>query len=133
MMKSPKWFSWRQSLLYSIAALGGALLAQKYFLPGSQPTISIVIGAVTGANIGSYIQQRKGKNPGFDGLNSDIVDNSFIHGFLAYTVILAVQIFTRTKIFTSIDQIIIATTVMVMSLIYQALKFQDKLVKQSLE
>ena len=126
-MKTPEWFSWRQSLLYSVAALAGVLIAQKYLLPGTQPTVGIVIGAVIGANIGTYLQQRRGQNTGFDELNSEIVDRSMIHGFLAYIAILTYQIFSRTNIFSSVEQIIIASSVMVVSLIYQALRFNEKL------
>ena len=126
-MKSPEWFSWRHSLLYSVAALAGVLIAQKYLLPGTQPTLGIVIGAPIGANIGTYLQQRRGKSTGFDELDSEIVDRSMIHGFLAYTVILTYQIFSRTNIFSPVEQVIIASSVMVVSLIYQALKFNEKL------
>ena len=126
-MKTPEWFSWRHSLLYSVAALAGVLIAQKYLLPGTQPTLGIVIGAVIGANIGTYLQQRKGKNTVFDDLNSEIVDRSMIHGFLAYTAVLTYQIFSRTNIFSSAEQVIIASSVIVVSLIYQALRFNEKL------
>lgn len=126
-MKSPEWFSWRHSLLYSVAALGGALIAQKYFLPESQLSIAIIFGTILGANIGTYIQQRRGKNTGFDELNSEIVDKSMIHGFIAYTAVLTYQIFSRTNTFSSIEQVIIASSVMVVSLIYQALRFNERL------
>jgi hypothetical protein len=126
-MKSPEWFSWRQSLVYSVAALAGVLIAQKYLLLGSQPIAGIVIGTVIGANIGTYLQQRRGQSTGFDELNSEIVDKSMIHGFLAYTAILTYQISTRTNIFSSVEQVIIASSVMVVSLIYQALRFNEKL------
>ena len=126
-MKLPKWFSWRQNLLYSVAALAGVLIAQKYFLPGNQPTLGIVIGAPIGANIGTYLQHKRGKSNGFDELNSEIVDKSMIHGFIAYTAVLTYQIFSRTNIFSSIEQVIIASSVMVVSLIYQALRFNEKL------
>jgi hypothetical protein len=126
-MKNPEWFSWRQSLLYSVAALAGVLIAQKYLLPGSEPTAGIVIGAVIGANIGTYLQQKRGKSNGFDELDSEIVDRSMIHGFLAYTAILSYQIFSRTNLFTSVEQVIIASSVMVVSLIYQSLRFNEKL------
>jgi len=126
-VKSPEWFSWRHSLLYSVAALGGALIAQKYFLPESQLSIAIIFGTILGANIGTYIQQRRGKNTGFDELNSEIVDKSMIHGFIAYTAVLTYQIFSRTNTFSSIEQVIIASSVMVVSLIYQALRFNERL------
>lgn len=126
-MNITEWFSWRQSVSYSVAALAGVLIAQKYLLPGSQPTVGIVVGAVIGANIGNYLQQRRGKKTGFDELNSEIVDRSMIHGFLAYTAILIYQIFSRNNIFSSAEQVIIASSVMVISLIYQALKFNEKL------
>lgn len=126
-MKTPEWFSWRQSLLYSVAALAGVLIAQKYLLPGTQPTLGIVIGAPIGANIGTYLQHKRGKSNGFDELDSEIVDKSMIHGFIAYTAILTYQIFSRTNIFSSIEQVIIASSVMVVSLIYQALRFNEKL------
>ena len=126
-MKTPEWFSWRQSLLYSVAALAGVLIAQKYLLPGTQPTLGIVIGALIGANIGTYLQHKRGKSNGFDELDSEIVDRSMIHGFIAYTAVLTYQIFSRTNIFSSIEQVIIALSVMVVSLIYQALRFNEKL------
>ncbi len=125
----PEWFSWRQSLLFSVAALAGVLIAQKFLLSSVELSIGILIGAVIGANIWNYMQQRKGKSTGFDELNSEIVDRSMIHGFLAYTAILTYQILTRTNIFSSVEQIIFASSVMVVSLIYQAVRFNEKLVE----
>lgn len=126
-MKNPEWFSWRQSVSYSVAALAGVLIAQKYLLSPGELSIGIIVGAVIGANIGNYIQQRREQNTGFDKLNSEIVDRSMIHGFLGYTAILTYQIFSRTNIFSSAEQLIIASSVMVFSLIYQALRFNEKL------
>jgi membrane-bound acyltransferase YfiQ involved in biofilm formation len=124
-VKLPEWFSWRQNLLYSFAALGGALGAHRLILNQSEPTIGIVIGAVLGANIGAVIQTRKGKNLRFDELNRKILDNSMVHGFITYTVLIGYQAFTK-PVFSPTEELIAAAVVVITSLVLQALRFLEK-------
>ena len=124
-MKFPEWFSWRQNLLYSFAAFGGAVGAHKFFLRQTDPTIGIFIGAILGANIGALIQTKKGKNPRFDELNRKILDNSMVHGFIAFSALTGYQIFTKNALPPS-EEIIAVTVVVVASLILQALRFLEK-------
>lgn len=120
-----EWFSWRQNLLYSFAAFGGALGAYRLFLQQSEPTIGIVIGAVIGANIGGVIQTRKGNNPRFDELNRKILDNAIVHGFIAFTGLTVFQIFT-SPVLSSGEEIIVVTVVLIVSLVIQTLKFLER-------
>lgn len=124
-MKLPEWFSWRQNLIYSFAAFGGALGAHKFLLKQTEPTIGIVIGTVLGANIGAVIQTRNGKNPRFDELNRKILDNSMVHGFIAFTALTGYQVFTKNALAPS-EEIIAVTVIVVASLILQALRFLEK-------
>lgn len=124
-MKFPEWFSWRQNLLYSFAAFGGAVGAHKFLLQQREPTIGIFIGAVLGANIGALIQTKKGKNPRFDELNRKILDNSMVHGFIAFTALTGYQVFTKNAVAPG-EEIIAVTVVVVASLILQALRFLEK-------
>jgi hypothetical protein len=123
-VKIPKWFSWRQNLLYSFAGLGGALGANRFFLQQTEPTIGIVIGTVLGANIGAVIQTRKGKNPRFDELNRKILDNSMVHGFIAFAALTGYQAFNKPLLSPS-EGIIAVTVIVIASLIIQALKFLE--------
>ena len=124
-MKTPEWFSWRQNLLYSFAALGGSLGAHKFMLQQTEPTLGIVIGAVLGANIGAFIQTKKGENPRFDEVNRKILDNSMVHGFIAFTALTGYQAFTK-PVLSPGEEIIAVTVVVIASLIIQALKFLEK-------
>ncbi|MFB6158966.1 MAG: hypothetical protein ABEJ72_03605 [Candidatus Aenigmatarchaeota archaeon] len=124
-MKLPEWFSWRQNLLYSFGAFGGALGAHKFLLQQTEPTIGIVIGAVLGANIGAVIQTRKGKNPRFDELNRKILDNSMVHGFIAFTALTGYQAFTK-PVLSPGEEIVAVTAIVMASLILQALQFLEK-------
>ncbi|MFB6245709.1 MAG: hypothetical protein ABEJ03_05185 [Candidatus Nanohaloarchaea archaeon] len=124
-MKLPEWFSWRQNLLYSFAAFGGALGAHKFLLQQNEPSIGIVIGAVLGANIGALIQNRKGKNPRFDELNRKILENSMVHGFIAFTALTGYQAFTKSG-FKPSEEIIAVTFVVVVSLVLQAMRFLEE-------
>ena len=123
-MKFPEWFSWRQNLLYSFAAFGGAVGAQKFLLQQTEPTIGIFIGAVLGANIGAVIQTRRGKNPRFDELNRKILDNAMVHGFIAFTALTGYQAFT-SPVLSPGEEIIAVTAVLIASLVIQALKFLE--------
>jgi hypothetical protein len=123
-VKLPEWFSWRQNLLYSFAAFGGAIGAQKFLLQQTEPTIGIFIGAVLGANIGALIQTKKGKNPRFDELNRKILDNSMVHGFIAFTALTGYQVLTKNSVAPS-EEITAVTVVVVASLILQALRFLE--------
>ncbi len=123
-MKLPEWFSWRQNLLYSFAGLGGALGANRFFLQQTEPTIGIVIGTVLGANIGAVIQTRKGKNPRFDELNRKILDNSMVHGFIAFAALTGYQAFNKPVLSPS-EEIIAVSVIVIASLIIQALKFLE--------
>jgi hypothetical protein len=124
-VKLPKWFSWRQNLIYSFAAFGGAMGAHKFLLQQRDPTTGIFIGAILGANIGALIQTRKGKNPRFDELNRKILDNSMVHGFIAFTALTGYQVLTKNSVGPS-EEIIAVTVVIVASLILQALRFHEK-------
>lgn len=111
-------------MLYSFAAFGGALGAHKFLLQQTEPTSGIFIGAVLGANIGAVIQTRKGKSPRFDELNRKILDNSMVHGFIAFTALTGYQVFT-SPVLSSGEEIIVVTVVLIASLIIQALKFLE--------
>jgi len=132
-VKLPEWFSWRQNTIIVIGAITGVLIAQKIVLnqfdanPGIGMLIGPLIGTLIGAAIGSFIKYRRTDQATIDELNKTVIDNAMIHGFLAYTAILTYQIFSRTNIFSSAEQVIIASSVMVVSLIYQALRFNEQL------
>ncbi|MFB6208709.1 MAG: hypothetical protein ABEJ56_01070 [Candidatus Nanohaloarchaea archaeon] len=87
-MKLPEWFSWRQNIIYSVAALGGALAGHRFIMTESQPSAGIVIGAILGANIAVFTQQKRKGKPLLDELNQELIDNSMIHGFVTYSVLI---------------------------------------------
>ena len=126
LLSLPEWFSWRQNVLFSVAALGGSLGAYKFVMPASEPTIGIVIGAILGANIGSFFRKKRGTNIGFDELNNKIIDNSMLHGFIGLNIIIAIQIFSSLS-YTSVEEIIFGSGIMIISLVVQALRFSKKL------
>ncbi len=132
-MKLPEWFSWRQNTIIVMGAIAGVLIARKIILNYFDANLSIgmfigpLVGALIGAALGSFIKYRRTDQATIDELNKTVIDNAMIHGFLAYTAILTYQIFSRTNIFSSAEQVIIASSVMVVSLIYQGLRFNEKL------
>ncbi|MFB6182414.1 MAG: hypothetical protein ABEJ24_05990 [Candidatus Magasanikbacteria bacterium] len=118
--------SWRQNLLYSVAALGGSLAGSRFLLADSNPTAGIVIGAILGANLAGYSQQKRKGDSILDELNQKMIDTSMIHGFVAYSGLIGYQAVSGTFL-TPAEEIIAATTVMIVSLILQAFMLSDKL------
>jgi hypothetical protein len=112
--------------------MAGVLGVQKFILnqfntgPSIGMLIGPVVGTIIGAAVGSFIQYRRNDEAIFDELNESIVETSMVHGFVAYTLLIGFQAFTR-PVLSSAEEIILVTAVVVASLVSQALMFSEGL------
>nr|EGQ40885.1 MAG: hypothetical protein J07AB56_01310 [Candidatus Nanosalinarum sp. J07AB56] len=129
-MSLPEWFSWRQNSVIITSALGGIFAAEKFFLDQSvsaQGTglgylLTLATGTFIGVTVGSYIHYERFGEVRFDELYREIAGKSMIHGFIAYTALVGVQGLGSLS-FGSVEVFLAATSVMVVSLIVQALAY----------
>jgi hypothetical protein len=111
--------------------IAGVLFAQRIIStqlktsPDIGMFIGPAVGTLIGASVGSYIQYKRNNQSIIDELNESIIDNSMIHGFIAYSALTGYQAFTKAVVSPS-ESFILVTFIIVVSLILQSLNFLGK-------